>query len=222
MVFQLMSAVALFVVIAVALYFQISDAQLLGLHTFVHSFDKPFANLMEYKFFQFLVDDTVYYIVIYIGNSVGVVVVNTIIWNRWPKVHAQAGVEQNTTAPVVTAPVVTAPVVTAPVVTAPVVLATVAPVVTGPVVTAPVVRHHMAPDPVQPAPVLAPVDPVVTAQLGFATGNNLAGPAPESSTRSIMETSRCVMVQQNARKAEREAREAEKKRRLDAAAAHQR
>ena len=107
MVFQLMSAVALFVVIAVALYFQISEAQLLGLHTFVHSFDQPFANLMEYKFFQFMVDDTVFYIVTYIGNSVGVVVFNMTIWNRWPEVHAQA----------------------APVVTAPVVLATVAPVI---------------------------------------------------------------------------------------------
>ena len=76
-----MSAVALFVVIAVALYFQISEAQLLGLHTFVHSFDQPFANLMEYKFFQFMVDDTVFYIVTYIGNSVGVVVFNMTIWN---------------------------------------------------------------------------------------------------------------------------------------------
>ena len=221
MVFQLMSAVALFVVIAVALYFQIPDEQFRVLLAFVRSFAKPFANLMEYKFFQFMVDDTVFYIVTYIGNSVGVVVFNMTIWNRWPEVHAQAGVEQNTTAPEISrdtrAPVIGQQMAQGP----------------GPVVSYPDAPPAALGDPVEPvgqstnsfgrwqhqAPV--PV-PVVTAQFGLAAGNNWIGPAPESVARSIIETSRCVMVQQNARKAEREARETEKKRRLDAAAAQRR
>ena len=228
MAFSWMSAVVLIVVIAVAAFLRTfeSNAQRL---TYVNSFVNSSVNLMEYKFVWLGVGEALCRIGYYFGVVVGIDFI-VCVREAYARVFAPANavIEMETAVPEVE--VLTAPVATAP---PPRANAGVAPNTAPP----PALTEQAAVDPIMDAneqaavdviedievlPLRSPRGPVVTAQLGFATGNNLAGPAPETSTASIMETMRCVMVQQNARNADREAREAENQRRLDAAAAQQR